>query len=434
MSPAFRLAATSQLRTIQRDRARLRAARTCAPTGRASCDREARFDPALVTRAGRAGLPRHADSRASTTASGSMPRRYLLALEEIAVADASAAVLMSVHNSLPTQMLLALRQRRAAARRSSSRWRAASCSARSRSPSPTPARDAAALRTQAVRDGDHWIVLTGTKAWVSHGTHADVILAMARTDTPDDRRGAQGHLRLHPHAGPARASRWGRRRTRWGCAPRPRCRSRLRRLRVPARPAARRGGAGVHLRDAVARPRPPRHRRAGHRHRARGARGARRATPPSASSSASRSPSSRPSSSSSPTWRTRITRRAHAAARGRGREGAWRAHHAASAPWQSSSPARPRCGSRRRPIQIFGGYGYVNDYPVERHFRDAKVTEIYEGTSEIQRIVIARDLLAAVSQCGHGAASSPTDLLRSPFDSIHAISSNSSPRWATSRS
>jgi len=43
-------------------------------------------------------------------------------------------------------------------------------------------------------------------------------------------------------------------------------------------------------------------------------------------------------------------------------------------------------------IQIFGGYGYIKDYPVERLFRDAKVTEIYEGTSEIQRIVIARAL------------------------------------------
>lgn len=44
-------------------------------------------------------------------------------------------------------------------------------------------------------------------------------------------------------------------------------------------------------------------------------------------------------------------------------------------------------------IQIFGGYGYMNDYPMERFFRDAKVTEIYEGTSEIQRIVIASHLL-----------------------------------------
>ena len=43
-------------------------------------------------------------------------------------------------------------------------------------------------------------------------------------------------------------------------------------------------------------------------------------------------------------------------------------------------------------VQIFGGYGYTEDYPVERFFRDAKITEIYEGTSEIQRIVIAKHL------------------------------------------
>ncbi len=44
-------------------------------------------------------------------------------------------------------------------------------------------------------------------------------------------------------------------------------------------------------------------------------------------------------------------------------------------------------------IQIYGGYGYTKDYPVERMFRDAKITEIYEGTSEMQRMTIARQLL-----------------------------------------
>jgi len=44
-------------------------------------------------------------------------------------------------------------------------------------------------------------------------------------------------------------------------------------------------------------------------------------------------------------------------------------------------------------VQIHGGYGYVKDYPVERYFRDAKITEIYEGTSEVQRLTIARSLL-----------------------------------------
>lgn len=44
-------------------------------------------------------------------------------------------------------------------------------------------------------------------------------------------------------------------------------------------------------------------------------------------------------------------------------------------------------------IQIFGGYGYMMEYPMQRYFRDAKLTEIYEGTSEIQRLVIARSVL-----------------------------------------
>ena len=47
----------------------------------------------------------------------------------------------------------------------------------------------------------------------------------------------------------------------------------------------------------------------------------------------------------------------------------------------------------REAIQVFGGYGYIDEYPVERYYRDAKITEIYEGTSEVQRLVIARALL-----------------------------------------
>ena len=43
-------------------------------------------------------------------------------------------------------------------------------------------------------------------------------------------------------------------------------------------------------------------------------------------------------------------------------------------------------------VQVLGGYGYVKEYPVERMMRDAKITQIYEGTNEIQRLVIARTL------------------------------------------
>ena len=44
-------------------------------------------------------------------------------------------------------------------------------------------------------------------------------------------------------------------------------------------------------------------------------------------------------------------------------------------------------------VQVLGGYGYMADYPVERMMRDAKITQLYEGTQQIQRLVIGRDLL-----------------------------------------
>ena len=49
-------------------------------------------------------------------------------------------------------------------------------------------------------------------------------------------------------------------------------------------------------------------------------------------------------------------------------------------------------------IQVLGGYGYTRELPAERYYRDAKVTEIYEGTSEIQRLVIARALLGEAAR------------------------------------
>jgi len=44
-------------------------------------------------------------------------------------------------------------------------------------------------------------------------------------------------------------------------------------------------------------------------------------------------------------------------------------------------------------VQLFGGYGYCRDYPVEKYMRDAKITQIYEGTNQVQRIVISRSLI-----------------------------------------
>jgi len=48
-------------------------------------------------------------------------------------------------------------------------------------------------------------------------------------------------------------------------------------------------------------------------------------------------------------------------------------------------------------VQIMGGYGYTRDFPVERYARDARITSIYEGTSEVQRMIIAREVLRGLT-------------------------------------
>ncbi len=63
---------------------------------------------------------------------------------------------------------------------------------------------------------------------------------------------------------------------------------------------------------------------------------------------------------------------------------------ASMAKWLASEAA---VNATKKAVQIYGGYGYTKDYPVERFYRDAKIMELYEGTSEIQKLVIARSLL-----------------------------------------
>jgi alkylation response protein AidB-like acyl-CoA dehydrogenase len=57
-----------------------------------------------------------------------------------------------------------------------------------------------------------------------------------------------------------------------------------------------------------------------------------------------------------------------------------------------------RIDARLQEVQILGGWGYMKDHPVERYYRDARVTEIYEGTSEIQRLVISEGIVRALAE------------------------------------
>ena len=62
--------------------------------------------------------------------------------------------------------------------------------------------------------------------------------------------------------------------------------------------------------------------------------------------------------------------------------------------WPSASPATSPSQHTANAVQIFGGSGYIRGFEVERLYRDAKITQIYEGTNQIQRTIIARQLLA----------------------------------------
>ena len=52
-------------------------------------------------------------------------------------------------------------------------------------------------------------------------------------------------------------------------------------------------------------------------------------------------------------------------------------------------------------VQLLGGYGYMRDYPLEKFMRDAKITQIYEGTNQIQTLVVARNLIKKANELDH---------------------------------
>ncbi len=352
-------------------------------------DREARFDRSMVEQMAALGffgmlIPEQYDGL------GLDAQSYLLALEEIAVGDSSAAVLLSVHNSLPTQMLLNFGTEAQRTRYLPPMARGEVLGAFCLS-EPEAGSDAASLRTQAVRDGDDWI-LNGTKAWVSHGNEAGVLLCMARTDTPEDRKGTKGisTFVLTPDLPGFHLTK---KENKMGLRASPTLQIVLDNCRVPGDRLV--GEVGRGLTYALG---SLDHGRLGIAAQAIGI--ARAALEASTRYVGERKQFGKPIGEFQAIqfkladMATRITAartllHAAAAAKERGEKvtrfsSMAKVFATETAMWVTTQA-----------VQIHGGYGYVTDYPVERHMRDAKVTEIYEGTSEIQRIVIARETLAA---------------------------------------
>jgi alkylation response protein AidB-like acyl-CoA dehydrogenase len=379
-------ALTEEQREIQRT-AREFAAAEIAPHV-AQWDEDAYFEPTLPRKFGELGflgmlLPEEYDGLGLDTLS------YLVALEEIAAVDASAAVMMSVHNSLPTQMLLRhgsdlLKERYL---KPMARGELLGAFALSE---PDSGSDAGSLRTQAVRDGDHW-VLSGTKAWVTNGDTADVILAMARTDSADARRGSKG-ISTFVVTPDLPGFRVGKKENKMGLRASPTVQLSFDDLRVPAENLV--GDEGRGLTYALG---SLDHGRLGIAAQSIGI--ARAALEAAVRYAGERRQFGRAIRDYQAIqfkladMATRITAsrallHATAAAKDRGERVT---QYSSMAKLMASETAMFVADEA---VQIHGGYGYIKDYPVERHLRDAKVTEIYEGTSEIQRVVIARELYA----------------------------------------
>jgi alkylation response protein AidB-like acyl-CoA dehydrogenase len=349
-------------------------------------DRESHFPRDVIGKLGELGflgmlLPEEWDGLGLDTLS------YLLALEQIGWGDSSVAVAMSVHNSLPTQMILARgtdeQKERFLRPMARGEWLGGFALSEADAGS-----DAAGMSAQAVRADGGW-VLNGSKAWITNGGFGDVVVAMARTDTPADRRGAKG-IGAFILRTDAEGYVVGKKEDKMGQRASETVGIAFKDLFVPddqllgdpsqgfiyALQGLDNGRMGIAamavgiaqaaLDHALA--------YAGERRQFGTAIRDFQGMQFKLADMATRIEASRG-----------LVYRAAAA-----KDAGEPVTRLASMAKLFASEAAMYVTTQA--VQVFGGYGYVKEYPVEKLFRDAKVTEIYEGTSEVQRVVIARDL------------------------------------------
>jgi len=313
---------------------------------------------------------------------------YLMAVEEIARGDASVAVAMGVHNSLPTQMILAhgTAEQKERWLKPMARGEMLGIFALSEADSGS---DAASMTAQARKVDGGW-VLNGSKAWITNGKFGDLAVCMVRTDTPEDRRGAKG---IGAFIVPTDTQGYivGKKEDKMGQRASETVGIAFQEMFVPddqllgdpslgfiyalqGLDGGRLGIAALAIGVAQA---ALEHSLAYAAERKQFGNAIRefQGMQFKLADMATRVEASRA-----------LMLRA-AAAKDAGEPGMRKLVSMAklfaseSAMWVTTQA-----------VQVFGGYGYVKEYPVEKLFRDAKVTEIYEGTSEVQRTVIAREL------------------------------------------
>ncbi|WP_298375979.1 acyl-CoA dehydrogenase family protein [Azospirillum sp.] len=369
--------------TMVRDMARAFAQDRLAPTA-AERDRSGAFPKAELAEMGALGLlgmlvPEEFDGAATDHVA------YALAIEEIAAGDGAVSTIMSVHNSVGCMPILkfgtAAQKERFLKPMARGEQLGAFCLTE-----PQAGSDASAIKTRARRDGDHW-VLNGTKQFITSGANADVAIVFAVSDPDAGKKGLTAFIVPTNTPGYTVA----RTEDKLGQHCSDTCQILFEDCRIPADLTLGAEGAGYKVALANL--------EGGRIGIASQSVGMARA----ALDHAVRYAQERQSMG--------VPIIQHQAVAFRLADMATRVEaarqlvlHAASlrdasvpcmkeaamAKLFASEMAEKVCSDA---IQVHGGYGYLNDFPVERIYRDVRVCQIYEGTSDIQRLVISRALV-----------------------------------------
>ena len=316
--------------------------------------------------------------------SGTGTLAYVLALEEIAAADGATSAIMSVHNSVGCVPILKFgtEQQKQQFLKPLAQGEMIGAFALTE---PHTGSDAAAIRTRAVKDGDHYII-NGAKQFITSGNNAGMIIVFAVTDPAAGKKGMSAFLvpRDTPGYEVIRVEE------KLGLHASDTCQIALTDVRIHE--SLRLGAEGEGLKIALA------NLEGGRIGIAAQAVGLARAALEEATLYAhDRVAFGKPifeqqaiafRLASMATEIEAARQLVHFAARKK-EAGESCLTEASMAKLFASEMAERVCS---KALQIFGGYGYLKDFPIERIYRDARICQIYEGTSDIQRLVIARSL------------------------------------------
>jgi len=347
-------------------------------------DQQACFEDGLIEKLGEMGLfGMYVPSEYGGT--GLDVVSYVMAVEELSRACAATGILISAHHSLAVDPILEYgteeQKRKYLPKLSTGEW--VGCFSLTE---PGSGSDAGAARCMAVEKDDGWHI-NGTKTFVTNGGEAHVIVLFAVTDPDDPRRRLSAFIVEKDTSG----CRVGKKEKKLGIRASSTTELIFEDCVIPKEQLL--GECGHGLRVALSTLDGG---RLGVAAQAVGISQA--ALEASVSYSQERQQFNRPICAfQAIQWKLSDMAIEIAAARLLTYRGAWlkqnRRPYEAEAAMAKLYASEMSSRATNAAIQVFGGYGYIEEYPVERLLRDAKITELYEGTSEIQRLVIGRQLL-----------------------------------------